>query len=223
MTHSSLAAAGLLGAVLATMGIIGCGSEEEEIPLAQVKPVTAYGLTLDDTAGPKQVAFVLLRSIADDFQATQAHDKKRQKEALHLTYSLAAYTTIAGRIALDPVQKEDFSDKTRNKKMFVFVRDWTPIAAHYVRSFDTDAEAAGRRMAEVHGASPDIVHILYEVSHDPKETDPAKRQTATLDIELARERDGALSYWRVSKIAFVPPAPRHKAATRTAPASAPHG
>ncbi|MGQ9650794.1 MAG: BACON domain-containing protein [Phycisphaerae bacterium] len=186
-------------------GLCGCSGPEEDIPPAVVKPVSAYGLTLDTTATPKQVAFVLLRSIADDVQAAQRHDTTRQKEALRLTYSLAAYSTIAPRIGESAAKPADAArSKVRDKRLYTFVKDWASIVAHYIRSFDTDAEAAGRKM-RIHFQTASTVHLLYDVCHDPAETDPARQQKATIDIELTTEPEGALSYWRVAKITFAQP------------------
>ncbi len=219
----SLLPAAVLAAGLALAGITGCGAPDEDAPPAVVKPVTAYGLTLDTTATPKQVAFVLLRSIADDVEAAQAHDTKRQKEALRLTHSLAAYSTIAVRIGESRDKPtETARSKRRDKRLYTFVKDWAPIVAHYIRSFDTDVEAAGRRMVAAN-EGPHSVHLYYDVCHDPNETDPARQQTETIDIELSRESAGGLSYWRVAKLSFAPPKSHAKPATATptAPASAP--
>lgn len=192
-------------AAVVVAGLSGCSGPEEDIPPAVVKPVTAYGLTLDTTATPKQVAFVLLRSIADDVQAAQARDTKRQKEALRLTYSLAAYSTIAPRIGESAAKPADAArSKARDKRLYTFVKDWAPIVAHYIRSFDTDAEAAGRKM-RIHFQTASTVHLLYDVCHDPAETDPARQQKATIELELTMEPEGALSYWRVAKITFAQP------------------
>jgi hypothetical protein len=211
----------------ATMAVItGCGSEEEEAPPAVVKTVAAYGLTLDDTATPKQVAYVLLRSMADDVQAAQAHDKARQKAALKITYSLAAYSTIEERLGM-AAKEEQISarpqEKDRNKRLYEFTRDWAPIVAHYIRSFDTTFEAASRRMTEVISrTNPPTAHVYYEVSHDPNEANPAKQETATLDIELVKEQGGVLSYWRVARVGFRTPMARTRPATISIPASGPH-
>ncbi|HRR86162.1 MAG TPA: hypothetical protein P5316_14235, partial [Phycisphaerae bacterium] len=199
-----LPVAGLVG-VMIVAGLSGCSAPEEDIPPAVVKPVTAYGLSLDTTATPQQVAFVLLRSIADDVRAAQAQDAKRQKEALQLTYALAAYSTIAPRIGESAAKPADAArSKARDKRLYSFVKDWAPIAAHYIRSFDTDVEAAGRKM-RIHSQTASAVHVLYDVCHDPAETDPARQQKATIDIELTMEPEGALSYWRVAKVTFAQP------------------
>ncbi len=215
--------AAILAAALTFSGLIGCGSDED-IPPAVVKPVTAYGLTLDNKATPQEVAFALLRSIADDVKAAQAYDTKAQKQALLITHSLAACNTIAGKLALSDAQGDRTKAGLRDKKIYAFVKDWAAIVAHYVRSFDTDPQAATRRM-EVRGRTQKSLHLYYDVSHDPAETDPAKRQTATIDIELVQEQADGLSYWRVARVSFAPPKPRVQLspATRTAPASAPHG
>jgi hypothetical protein len=117
--------AAALAATVVLACLTGCSAPDEGIPPAEVKPVTAYGLRLDTTATPKQVAFVLLRSIADDVQAAQAHDTTRQKEALRLTHSLAAYSTIAARIGESPNRPADAArSKARDRRLYTFVKDW---------------------------------------------------------------------------------------------------
>ena len=218
-------AAAALAVTLTLSGLTGCGSEEE-IPPTVVKSVTAYGLTLDNRATPQEVAFALLRSIADDVKAAQAYDTKAQKEALRVTHSLAAYSTIAARIGVSNTQggRAQTEKGLREKKVYSFVKGWAPIVAHYVRSFDVDPQTATRRM-QIPNRSQKSVHIYYDVSHDPAETDPAKQQTATIEIELVQESADGLSYWRVAKIAFAPPKPRVQLSptTRTPTTSAPRG
>lgn len=208
--------------IIAGAATAGCTSEDE-IPPAEVKPVTAYGLTLDEKATPKQVAFVLLRAIVDDVQAAQAHDRQRQEQALKLTYSLAAYSTVARTIGLssaDSADSRSAAARSRNKKIYDHVKQWGAIAAHYIRSFDTEFQAAERRM-QLRGETANVARVVYDVSHDPAETDPARRQTATLEIELVKEPADGLKYWRVARVSFVPPGTGKKTASRSAPASAP--
>jgi hypothetical protein len=203
----AFAAPGLL------MILVGCSSKKEEIPPAEVKAVTAYGMTLDDSATPKQVAFVLLRSIADDVQAAQAHDTEKQKAALRITHSLGAF--IAIEKGLQRVSKEDpiaiQISQDRDAGLYEFTRLWAPTVSHYIRSFDTDFETAARRM-RISNQTAITVQVLYDVCHDPAKP---TEQTATIDIELTRENGGVLSYWRVARVGF-----RYPMGTRTRPAPA---
>ena len=205
----------------------GCTKPEEDIPPAQVETVRAYGVTLDDSATARQVVYVLLRSLADDVKAAQAHQPDKQKAAMKLTYRLAAYSRIEekllGVINQGAGQKKTGLGDERDRKLFDFTKHWAPIVAHYVRSFDTNLEVAVGKMRERPHPGGQITHVFYDVSHDPAQTDPAKQQRATLDIELVKEKAGPRSYWRVARIGYrgrtsdrrVPP-PTQPAATATA-------
>jgi len=92
----------------------------------------------------------------------------------------------------------------RDRKIYDVVNHWAPIVGHYVRSFDSELEAAVAKMSTVTSANGSITHVYYDVAHDPQETDPAKQQRATLDVELVKEKASAGSrmYWRVARVAF---------------------
>jgi hypothetical protein len=182
--------------------LTGCTDTEGDIPKPQVKTVTAYGQTLDQDATVQQVAYVLLRAIADDITAAQNQERDKQKQALNLTFSLAAYSEIEKQI----LQSEGRKDlgKQPEKKLFKFVKFWAPIAGHYINSFDTDLPAAVKKMKVKPTKDEKSANVYYPVCHDPSETDPAKQQTATLNITLVKEKSGVRSYWRVARIGYRP-------------------
>jgi len=198
-----------LGAALAAAFWPGCTRTEDEAPPARLQAVEAYGLTLDESATPQEVAFVLLRSLADDVKAAQARPPRPndQKAAMRLTYSLAAYQEIANRILQVANQnrspeKADLGPE-RGKKLFSFTKQWAPIVAHYVNSFDTDLEAAARKMWVLMSVDGQSAHVHYNAAHDPSEKDPSKRQTATIDVELVKAAAGARSFWRISRVDYL--------------------
>jgi len=220
-------AIGVTGLVLA--GMHGCTPEEEAIPSAKVKTVEAYGVMLDASAAPTDVAYVLLRSLADDVAAAQSHKHEEQEAANHLTFSLAAFEVIEARMLNflnqnRPAHKKKSSlGDARAKKLFTAVNYWAPIVAHYVRSFDTERGAAKQKMREVVGNGGKIAHVYYPVVHDPAQTDPAQQERAIIDIELAKvkgngaaeaadanETGEANSYWRVVRVGFRAMADRTK-------------
>ena len=214
-----------LGLVLmASVGILamtGC-TGEKPVPPAKVQTVTAYGLTLDENATPEQVAFVLLRSLADDVQAAQAHEHVKQEEALHRTFSLAAYNTIERRFieaaTHSKARQQNSLGEKRDRKLFEVVELWGSIVAYYVPSFDTDPQQAMAKMQSIQQGK--AVHIRYPVAHVPSASDPAQRQEQTLDIELTQEQADGKSYWRVARIDYVPKvalSPTTTPATATAP------
>lgn len=173
----------------------------------EVGVVEAYGLTLDESATPKQVAFVLLRSIRDDVEAAQARDGAAQRAAFETTYSLAAFSEIRKRLekyfGKSPGPGLTEADQRR---IYDVVDHWAPIVAHYVASFDEEYERAAAEMLLGPSAEKDTMRILYDVVHDPSVTDPAKQQRATIEIELTPEpaTGGDKKFWRVARVAFEP-------------------
>jgi hypothetical protein len=221
-------AAGL--AIITWVGALlpgGCTADQHhrDIPPAAVKPVNAYGLTLDENATPEQVAFVVLRSIADDVAAAQAHDHDSQREALRTTHALIACGTVETRLlqaenlAPGGRKRKSFGDE-RNEKLFDFARQLAPIVSHYVKSFDTDFESARRKMRAPMPADPNLVRIFYEAAHDPAASDVRQRDPVIIELEMAREKVDGKTYWRLAKIGFAG-RPSAATGTRTAASSEP--
>jgi len=202
----------------------GC-QKNVEVPPIEVKQVDAYGVTLDESATPQQVVYVLLRSLRDDFEAAQARDRQRQKEAFRTTFSLAAFSEIDKRLARAFGQQDEGKDAGldthRDNQIYDVINHWAPIVGHYVRSFDMEQSAAVAKMHMVTAANGSNAHVSYDVSHDPQETDPAKQQLATIDVELVQEKASAGSkmYWRVARVAFRGPNATRRIAPMSGPAS----
>lgn len=183
-----------------TIVLSGC-TAEDQIPVAKTEVVSAYKLTLDENAGPKQVAYVLLRSLADDVKAAQSFKHAEQKEALHRTFALAAHSEMERRllVILKTVKKDASLGDERDKKLYDIVDKWAPIVAHYVNSFDTELDAALAKMKSRDIADGKRVHVYYPVAHEAAAAEPEQ----VLDIELTQEPAGDVSYWRVARIDYV--------------------
>jgi hypothetical protein len=216
--RASLAAwaAVAVGVVLAAE-LAGCTEAEDRVPPAKVETVTAYGMTLDQNATPQQVTYVLLRSLADDVHAAQAHPPRsdEQKAANMITWSVAAPNVIEQRLleSLRTLSKNPASitslGKDRNKEIYRVVNLWAPIVAYYVDSFDKDPQAAMNRMRVLPSGNGQIIHVLYDVWPDASRPDAGRHET--LDVELVREKasEGSGDYWRVARIAYLPPQGSH--------------
>ena len=85
------------------------------------------------------------------------------------------------------------------------VDHWAPIASHYIRSFETDEQAAFAKMTEVVAPDGRVGKVYVDVAHDPQATQPAKRQEVSLVVDVAKEKgaDGG-EYWRVVKLGYQP-------------------
>lgn len=209
--------AGMVAIAALAAGLVamsGCRQAEADAPKAEVRTVEAYGVTLDPAASPQQVAYVLLRSIADDYAAVRAKDPAAQRKAQETTMSVAAPRRIEERLLatanqISPKAKKENLGPDRDKKLFKTVHYWAPIVGHYVASFaDADLQTVVRDSWVAVGADGRTAHVYYPVAHDPGESDPEKAQTATIDIELSREpagdaQAGGAEYWRVSRVQFL--------------------
>ena len=190
---------------LAVCMLTGC-TEEHDIPAAKTEVVSAYDQTLDAAASPKQVAYVLLRTLADDVRAAQAHQHEAQEQAIEQAFSLAAFDEIEKRVlnVKNAMSKSSSLWGDRYKQIYEVVYRWAPIVAHYIDSFDQDFASASAKMTmrETHEGA--IAHVYYPVVHDPNETDSEKIQSAIVHIELARQAasSGDEKYWRVAKVTF---------------------
>jgi hypothetical protein len=202
------------GLALAALACLtgGCRDAEDTLPPPETRTVTTYGQTLDESATPQQVAYVLLRSLAEDVQAAQATPRRAedQKQANLITWSVAAHNAIEQRIlstarehAKDPARFQSLG-KNRKREIYRVVNWWAPIVAYYVNSFDEDPQTAMSRMNVRTSPNGQVTHIFYEVAPDPSRPDADRRRT--LDIELVREKgaDGK-EYWRVVRVGYLGP------------------
>lgn len=206
ITHLALIA-GLLAGGLTS----GCSkSTEEKAPSAEIKTFEAYGVTLDPAASPQQVAYVLLRSIADDYVAAKAKDSKAQREAQLVTYFLCAPKTIEERLVqtinlMNADAKKTSLGAERDERLFKTVHLWGPVIGHYLPSFaNADLQTVTRDSWATISVDGQQSHVYYPVSHDPA-ADPGKTETATINIELVREAAQAAGseYWRVATVRFL--------------------
>jgi hypothetical protein len=164
---------------------------DQQLRHPEVKTVTHYGLTLDQDATPKQVAYVLLRAIRDDSLAKTKEDRER---ALDIQFDLCAATEIANA---NP------TSLTRDELIFEIVHHWTPTLSHYVDDFETEWEKAKARFAVSHTKSrneaesgPDECKVLMQLN------DPSGDPNARVVIVIWLVRDEG--YWRVLRPGFDP-------------------
>ncbi len=213
----------LLPAVVALVLLAGCTPHDDPVPPPAAGPVTAYGLTLDEHATPQQVAFVLLRALADDVQAAQAHRHDDQRSALALAWSLAAYDVIEQRLIEShnrtrPTAPVSSLGADRDRRIWQVVHFWAPIVAHYVPGFDVDFQTAADRMLVALSQDRRSAHVFYPTMRDPSQAEPAAQERAVVDVELHMHKAGDKEYWRVARVAFTGP---RQLLAHTRPATAP--
>lgn len=163
---------------------------DQELRHPVVKTVSHYGVTLDKNASPKQVAFVALRAIKDDFEA--ANDEQRG-EALDVLFDICAPNLIAAH---------NRKSVTRDEYIFKVVYRWTPAVAHYVNDFETEWTKADARFITRPGRSGSSdggkdgagVLVLMDVA-DPEGDSNAG---AVVSVDVVKDK----GFWRVRRVGF---------------------
>jgi hypothetical protein len=127
---------------LVLLALGGCARDVHlagvEIPHVEVKPVTHYGLSLDEHATPEQVVFAAMRAIREDFEAGfGAEGKAKREAALNIQFDLCAADTIT---ATNPTRL------VRDEYIYNVVYRWTPTVSHYVGDLPTTWEEAQSRL-----------------------------------------------------------------------------
>ncbi len=181
------------GVSLAIAG--GCARDvyldDQKVRSVVVRPVSLFGLRLDETASPEQVAYAALRAIREDFNATTA---VQREEALDKQFDLCAANEIQAR---------NRRSLTRDEFVHNVVYRWTPTVSHYVGDFGATWESARKRfrrrtMTPIE-RSPDGAkecEIAFEV--DDPSGDPSAR--VVLLVWLAQDK----GLWRVLHFGFDP-------------------
>jgi len=181
--------------VLACAAVSGCNRDVRlagrKLRDVQVRTVAHYGVTLAPEASPKQVAFVLLRAIREDFEASSEAEREA---ALDVQFDVAAANEL---------QKFNSLGLSRDEALFNFVYRWTPTVSHYAEQFPVEWQAAEARLLQVGPKSPAEAQggakecqVLIEVQ-DPG-GDP--NAGAVLVVWLVEDT----GYWRVLRAGFAP-------------------
>lgn len=184
--------------VVMTAGVLattGCRRDVRlagrNIPDVKVQTVTHFGVTLDESASPEQVAYVALRAIADDFRAADADVRDA---ALAIQFDVCAAAVIGRR---------NHTSVDRKEHVYNIVYRWTPTVSHYVADFPTDWEAAKDRLQ---------YRSFAPIKNGPDETeeavvmmevvDPSGDPRARVVLVVFMAKDGG--YWRVIHLGFDP-------------------
>jgi len=189
----------LLALIVFVVGIAPSGCKRDarlagrNIPEnVQVHSVTHHGQTLDESATPEQVAFVLFRAIADDFEADSP---EAREEALAVQFDLCA----AGEIA-----KTKLPSRLLDEHIYKVVYHWTPTISHYVPDFPKDWDSASKRL--VRRASPksaggaEECEVLLQVDDPHAFRDGKPDPNASVVIVIWMVKEGG--YWRVTHPGF---------------------
>ena len=171
----------------------GCGRDVrlagKRIRHVEVKEASHYGVSLDKSSTPEQVAFVALRAIREDFFAP---DPKAREAALDIQFDVAAADIIAAR---------NRTSLGRNEYVHHVVTAWTPAVAHYAGSFESDSQKAiakfkNRGPSKSSGGEAAECELAMEVA------DPSNDPAASVVMLIRLAKDGG--FWRVLNFGFEP-------------------
>ena len=174
-------------------GLTGCSRDvrlaNKNIRSVTVRPVTHFGISLDEAATPREVAYVALRAIREDFLAATP---EAREAALGKQFDVAAANVI---------QTKNRTHLKRDEYVHNVVYRWTPTVSNYVNSFDTEWENANRRLLrrvqkpdQGGGNELEECEVLLEV--DDPSGDPNAR--VVIIVWLAKDS----GYWRVVHLGF---------------------
>jgi hypothetical protein len=182
--------------------------------LRHYEVVTAdyYGVRLDEKASPRDVTYVLLRSIEDGAKAVAAPTPKEQvpalRQAREIQLAVAAPQTILQyyQQAGYPVE----GSMTEEKVILGAVLGWSRLLGYYVGGLGLDRREAWTEMIEPSSSGPSAkAVVLLEASKDQFKTG--------VIVRLAREADR----WRIYMVTFGDLRPRPPEAVRPPVATGP--
>lgn len=172
-----------------------------------VRDVSHYGVTLEKAASPRQVAFVALRAVREDFLA--ANDAEREA-ALDKQFDVCAADVINAR---------NLTGMNRSEFIHNVVYRWTPTVSHYVHEFETSWERAEERLVvRDKGPAKEPVEEAVKCEVAMRVSDPNGNPKAGVVLLVWLARDNG--YWRVVHMGFDPTRRSIKRVTSTGPARA---
>ncbi len=204
-THS-LILAGLLG--LAGLAV-GC-TRSVQPPASDYLPqanevVSAYGMTLDETATPEQAVWALLLAIRDDV-ATPINSAKWQ-ELIKLQCQLANVEVLRQR-------SEGGSEALRKRSQEIYfevIKGWAAALNYYTEHFDPSLEQAQHRMTlretndtKLPEQYRSIRVVDYVLTAGQPDSPPNLERGVDIRFLLAKTLKG---YWRVYSLSLHPPPP----------------
>ena len=165
--------------------------DDQKVRSVVVRTVSLFGMTLDETASPEQVAYTALRAIREDFEATTA---AQRDEALDKQFDLCAANEIQAR---------NRKSLTRDEFVHNVVYRWTPTVSHYVGDFDTTWEKARARfrrrtMTPIERSQDGAKECELALEVDDPSGDPNAR--VVMLVWLAQDK----GLWRVLHFGFDP-------------------
>ncbi len=185
------AVAGLCAAVMLVV-VAGCQRDvrlaDSKLRDVEVKTVQQYGLTLDKEASPKQVAFVLLHAMYQDFRAK---DASARSKALDVQFEVCAADEIVAAAR---------SNLKRKEVIYNLVYRWTPTVSYYIDSFPTTWDETEKHLtqsrikpAKFSASGANMCEVVLPV-------EGAGKSNAVVSMLLIQDK----GYWRVFQVGCIP-------------------
>lgn len=171
----------------------GCGRDVrlagKKVRHVQVRPVSHFGLNLDEIATPEQVGFVAMRAIRDEMNASSP---AAREAALDVQFDMAAVGAMASR---------NRTSLTRDEYIHHVVTHWTPTVSHYAWDFPVHFEAARSRLVN-RGATKATGDGISETELAMVVHDPGGDPAANVVMRIWLAKDSGM--WRVTHFGFEP-------------------
>ena len=180
-------------ASLMAPAVLSCGygspsAEMELVRNARVREVTHFGVSLDASAAPEEVAFVAFRAMRDDSFAGGAADRR------------AAIAVLVDTAALNLLERARRAGTTREEVLYNLIERWTPAISHYAADLPIAMEDARARFVvspvrrDTQDKRVEVCEVYIEAA------DPSGVENASVVIALGLARDGG--FWRILTVGF---------------------
>ena len=180
---------------IACGSISGCKENarlaDHEVRSRDVQTISAYGRVLDQAAPPKDVAYVFLKAVLEDYEAP---DLDKREAAFDIQLGTLATQYIKQRVGGNGRTEQQTLDN-----FYAVARRFAPVFGHYRETFREDYEALSARMyGGVVGSGDSVSNAVVYVNLD--HPDPAQRPEGNVvgRIDLTQES----GYWRIFSISF---------------------
>lgn len=165
--------------------------------------VSAYGMTLDETATPEQTVWALLMAIRDD--VTTPINSAKWQELIGLQCRLANVELLRRRL-----EDRDQASRQKSEEMFFgVVKGWAAALNYYTEHFDDSLEQARHRITVreiIDSKLPEhfrsIRIVDYLLTAGQPDSPPNLARGVDIRFRLAKTLKG---YWRVYLLTLHPP------------------
>lgn len=175
----------------AAAGLSGCGRDarlaDHDLRDPAVGPVTAYGMRLDKNADPKEVVYVLLRAVVDDYAA--GDDQQAREKVLDTEFAVCAPEEIK-RIAAG---NQALTKQEQLEHLYKAINHWAPTLGFYRDDFKPDFDEMAERMyVATRSGTPERAEVFLNVAYpNPSEGEENAGMVARFGLIM---EDG---FWRI--------------------------